>query len=178
MTNPSWNPSRSSSWTPSHRRLTDSLRAAVAPACACVLALGGLAVWTASGSAGRPPRIDVTDARLFLPAPGASRTAAFFRITNTGGVRDRLVEVTSSAVTGGISLSRHRMTGRGSAYPQAAESLPVPAGGTLAMSPFTSDVTVPVTAHWRAGDLVPFTLRFEHSGRVEAGAVVVRPGEG
>ncbi|MBI0294876.1 copper chaperone PCu(A)C [Streptomyces sp. PRKS01-29] len=170
MTNPSW--------TPSHRRLTDSLRAAAAPACACVLALGGLAVWTASGNAGSPPRIDVTGARLFLPAPGVPRTAAFFRITNTGGVRDRLVEVTSFAVTGEISLSRHRMTGRGSAYPQAAESLPVPAGGTLDMSPFTSDVTVPATARWRAGDLVPFTLRFEHSGRVETNAVVVRPGEG
>ncbi|BBJ45766.1 membrane protein [Streptomyces antimycoticus] len=165
------------SWTPTRRRLTDSLRAAAAPFCACVLALGGLATWTASGNAGRPPRIGVTDAQLFLPAPGVPRTAVFFRVTNTGGMQDRLVEVTSSAVAEGISLSRHRMTGRGAASRQLADSLPVPAGGTLDMSPFTSDVTVPAAARWRAGDLVPFTLRFEHGGRVETNAVVVRPGD-
>ncbi|WP_413805329.1 copper chaperone PCu(A)C [Streptomyces sp. OE57] len=167
------------SWTlPSPRRIRDSLLAVVAPVCACVLALGGLAAWTAKGNAGSPPRIGVTEARLFLPSPDLPKTAAFFRITNTGGARDRLVGVTSSVVTGEISLSRHRMTGRGAAYRQATESLPVPAGGALDMSPETSDVTVPVTAHWRRGDVVPFTLRFEHSGRIEVEAVVVRPGEG
>ncbi|WP_329618660.1 copper chaperone PCu(A)C [Streptomyces sp. S465] len=74
------------------------------------------------------------------------------------------------------SWSRHAAA-RGAASGQIADSLPVPAGGTLDMSPFTSDVTVPATARWRAGDRVPFTLRFEHSGRVEASAVVVRPGD-
>ncbi|GGL68565.1 hypothetical protein GCM10010095_61720 [Streptomyces anthocyanicus] len=39
---------------------------------------------------------------------------------------------------------------------------------TIDMSPLTSDVTVPATTRWEAGDLVPFTLHFEHSGRAEA----------
>ncbi|MFJ2304633.1 hypothetical protein [Streptomyces sp. NPDC087787] len=38
-------------------------------------------------------------------------------------------------------------------------------------------MTVPVTRRWKAGDLVPFTLHFQHAGRVEALAVVVRPGQ-
>ncbi|MFI1759407.1 copper chaperone PCu(A)C [Streptomyces sp. NPDC020571] len=165
-----------SAWTPTRRRLADTALAALAPVCACVLALGGLAVWTATGNAGTPARIGVADARLFLPSQGVPETAAFFRISNTGGARDRLLEVTSSDVTGGISLSSHRMTPGGAAYRQAAESLPIPAYGTLDMSPHSSDVTVPAAARWKTGDLVPFTLRFEHGGRVEVLAVVVRPG--
>lgn len=49
---------------------------------------------------------------------------------------------------------------------------------TIDMSPLTSDVTVPATTRWEAGDLVPFTLHFEHSGRAEAPAVVVQRGTG
>ncbi|MFI9649440.1 copper chaperone PCu(A)C [Streptomyces sp. NPDC052040] len=164
-------------WIPTRRRLRDTLVAAIAPVCACVLALGGLAAWAASGNAGSPPRIGVTHARLYLPYPGTPETAAFFRISNTGGSPDRLVGVTSTAVGGGISLSRHRMTAGESAYREVADTLPVPAGATLDMSPFSSDVTVPVTRRWKTGDLVPFTLHFEHGGRVQALAVVVRPGE-
>ncbi|MEU4980239.1 copper chaperone PCu(A)C [Streptomyces sp. NPDC021969] len=162
--------------TPTPRRLADTALAALAPVCACVLALGALAVWTATGNAGTPARIGVTDARLFLPSRGVPETAAFFKITNTGGAQDRLVGVTSSDVTEAISLSSHRMTAGGAAYRKPTESLPVPVGGTLDMSPHSSDVTVPASARWKAGDLVPFTLHFEHSGRMEVLAVVVRPG--
>ncbi|MEV7218870.1 copper chaperone PCu(A)C [Streptomyces sp. NPDC093681] len=163
-------------WVPTRRRLADTALAALAPVCACVLALGGLAVWTSTGNAGTPARIGVTDARLFLPSQGVPETAAFFRITNTGGARDRLVEVTSPEVAEGISLSSHRMTATGAAYRWPTDSLPILAGRTLDMSSLTSDVTVPATARWEAGDLVPFTLHFERSGRVEALAVVVQPG--
>ncbi|WP_282082556.1 copper chaperone PCu(A)C [Streptomyces tendae] len=166
----------SSTWTPTRRRLAETALAAPAPVCACVLALGGLAVWTATGNAGTPARIGVTDARLFLPSRGVPETAAFFRITNTGGARDRLMSVTSSDVTDGIALSTHRMTAGGAAYRRPAESLPVPAYGALDMSPHSSDVTVPAAARWETGDLVPFTLHFQHSGPVEVLAVVVRPG--
>ncbi|MFG2545146.1 copper chaperone PCu(A)C [Streptomyces sp. NPDC048594] len=165
-------------WTPTRRRLTDAASAALAPFCAAVLALGALSVWTAYGHAGGPPRIEVTDARLYLPSSGIPETAAFFTIGNGGGAQDRLVEVTSPEVTGDITLSRHRMTPGGAAYRQETEALPVPAGAGLDMSPHTSDVTVPAREGWRDGDLVPFTLRFEHSGRIEAVAVVVRPGAG
>ncbi|MEU4147668.1 copper chaperone PCu(A)C [Streptomyces parvulus] len=162
-------------WAPTRRRLADTALAALAPVCACVLALGGLTVWTATGNAGTPARVDVTDARLFLPSRGVPETAAFFTITNTGGAPDRLLGVTSPDVTEGISLSGHRMTSGGAAYREAVGALSVPAGGTLEMSPLGNDVTVPATAGWDLGDLVPFTLRFEHGGRLEVLAAVVRP---
>ncbi|WP_037641639.1 copper chaperone PCu(A)C [Streptomyces bicolor] len=164
-------------WRPTRRRITDGLLAALAPIAACGVALGGLTTWVNSGSAGSPARIAVTDGRVFLPYGDVRDTAAFFRITNTGGADDRLLRVTSSAVGGETALSRHRMTGGHMAYAQTVDSARVPAGGGLAMSPFGVDVTLRAKAGWRPGDLVPFTLHFEHGGRVEASAVVIRPGE-
>ncbi|MER8029979.1 copper chaperone PCu(A)C [Streptomyces bauhiniae] len=163
-------------WLPTRQRLADTLLAAVAPVSACVLALGGLSAWTAAGNAGSPPRIGVTHARLYLPTGGTPQTAAFFRIDNTGDADDELVKVTSPAVPAGIALSRHHMVSGRAAYRETVPRLPVPAGGRLDMSPLTADVTVPVTGQWRDGDLVPFTLHFEHSAAVPALAVVVRSG--
>lgn len=164
-------------WRPTRRRVFDALLAALAPIAACGVALGGLTTWVNSGGAGSPARISVTDGRVFLPFGDVRDTAAFFRITNTGGADDRLLKVTSPAVGGAPSLSRHRMTSGRMAYAQTVGSARVPAGGGLAMSPFGLDVTLRARPGWRAGDLVPFTLHFEHGGRVEVSAVVVRPGE-
>lgn len=164
-------------WRPSRRRIRDGLLAALAPIAACSVALGGLTTWVNSGAAGSPPRIAVTEGRVFLPYGDVRESAAFFRITNTGGADDRLLKVTSSAVGGEGTLSRHRMTSGRMAYAETVHSARVPAGGSLAMTPFGLDVTLRAKPGWRAGDLVPFTLHFEHGGRVEVSAVVVRPGE-
>ncbi|WP_347233194.1 hypothetical protein [Streptomyces sp. M2] len=43
------------------------------------------------------------------------------------------------------------------------------------MSPARGDVTLTPRARLRSGDLVPFTLHFEHSGAVKTLAVVIRP---
>lgn len=171
-------PTEPRAWRRTRRRVADGLLAALAPIAACSVALGGLTTWVNSGSAGSPARIAVTEGRVFLPFGDVRDTAAFFRITNTGGADDRLLKVTSSAVGGEATLSRHRMTGGSMAYAQTVDSARVPAGGGLAMSPFGLDVTLRAKPGWRAGDLVPFTLHFEHGGRVEVPAVVVRPGEG
>ncbi|MER6738291.1 copper chaperone PCu(A)C [Streptomyces puniciscabiei] len=163
-------------WRPSRRRLTDTLVAALAPVAASVLALGGLSMWTACGNAGSPARITVSNARVLLPYGGGPETAAFFDITNLGGADDRLVEVTSGATRGGIALSRHRMTGGAAAYRTEVGSATVPAGGELSMSPAGVDVTLRAGAGWQAGDLVPFTLHFEHGAPVRTTAVVIHPG--
>lgn len=71
-----------------------------------------------------------------------------------------------------------RSSGDG-AYRAAIDSVGIPARGSLAMSPQGVDLTVSAPAgkqSWSAGDLVPFTLEFRHSGRVKVLAVVVRPG--
>jgi len=158
--------------------LSDAFRAALAPVVACGLALGGLTTWVALGRAGSPPRIEVTAGRVFLPFGENRETAAFFRIANPGGAQDLLVDITSSAVEGGIALSRHRTTDDGAAYREETDSVAVPAFEGLTMSPHGVDVTVRADAAWRSGSLVPFTLHFRHSGPKKVLAVVVRPGEG
>jgi copper(I)-binding protein len=165
-------------WRPTRRRLTDTLLAALTPVAACTVALGALTTWFGSGNAGSPARIEVTSGRVFLPYGDTRDTAAFFRISNSGGADDRLVDVTSSALGGDSTLSRHRTTGGGVAYRNSVGSAVVPAYGSLTMSPHGLDVTVRARQGWRAGDLVPFTLHFQRSGRIKVVAVVIRPGEG
>ncbi|MFF4500976.1 copper chaperone PCu(A)C [Streptomyces sp. NPDC001401] len=162
-------------WRPTRRRLTDTLLAAVAPVTACCVALGGLTTWVSAGKAGSPARVAVSNGRIFLPYGNTTETAAFFDVTNLGGADDRLVGVTSSATSGRITLSRHRMIGGGVAARADVSSAAVPAGGEVSMSPDGLDVTLTAEARMRAGDLVPFTLRFERSGSVETLAVVIRP---
>ncbi|WP_217554371.1 copper chaperone PCu(A)C [Streptomyces sp. GbtcB6] len=164
-------------WRPTRRRLDDTLLAALAPVAMCIIALAGLSMWTVHGNAGSPARITVAEGRVYLPSAGVAETAAFFRITNSGGSADRLVKVASAEVDGAITLSRHRMTDNRSAYARAVGSVAVAAGESLAMSPDGLDAIVPAKATWQPGDLVPFTLYFEHSGAVRTLAVVVSPGE-
>ncbi|MBY8846564.1 copper chaperone PCu(A)C [Streptomyces sp. SP2-10] len=159
------------------RQLTDTLLAVLVPVAASSLALAGLTTWVGTGRAGSPARIRVTEGRVLLPGNGSSETAAFFRITNEGGSADRLVGVTSPRAPGGVGLARHRMGSGATAYRAPVESVEIPAGGSLTMSPYGVDLTVAAPAgEWRAGDLVSFTLEFGRSGRVTLPAVVVRPG--
>lgn len=89
-----------------------------------------------------------------------------------------MVNVTSSALGGDIGLSRHRTTGGGVAYRDTVDPAVVPAHDSLTMSPHDMDVTVRAGAGWRAGDLVPFTLHFQRTGRIKVVAIVIRPSEG
>ncbi|GAA5016359.1 copper chaperone PCu(A)C [Streptomyces siamensis] len=164
-----------SAWRPTRRRLTDTLLAALAPVVVCGIALAGLTTWAGAGNAGSPARIAVAKGRVFLPYGDSTETAAFFDVANTGGTGDRLVEVTSSAASGQITLSRHRMTGGGSATRAEVTSAAVPAGRGLSMSPSGLAVTLAAEGDWTEGDLVPFTLHFERGGAVRTSAVVVRP---
>ncbi|MFJ4978168.1 copper chaperone PCu(A)C [Streptomyces coeruleorubidus] len=162
---------------PTRRRLTDTLLAALVPVVACVLALSGLSLWTVYGNAGTPARIAVSDGRVFLPTGDTPDTAAFFRITNSGGSGDRLLKVTSADVDGAAAFGRHRMTGTSSGAAETVASVAVPAGESIAMSPYGLDVILPANADWKVGDLVEFMLHFERSGAVRTLAVVDRPGQ-
>ncbi|MFF1688375.1 copper chaperone PCu(A)C [Streptomyces sp. NPDC058254] len=164
-------------WRPSRRRLAEAFVAALAPVAACVVALGGLAVWTASGAAGSPAHIEVTSGRVFLPYGDGKESAAFFRISNSGGSEDELTGVTSAAIDSAM-LGRNTRTSGNAGYMRPVGSATVPAGGTLMMSPQGLDVMVTVRGTWRTGDLVPFELHFRHSGPIKTLALVVRPGTG
>ncbi|MFE9493376.1 copper chaperone PCu(A)C [Streptomyces collinus] len=165
-------------WRPTRRRLTVTVLAALAPVAACSLALGGLTTWVGAGTAGSPARITVSNGRVLLPYGDSRDTAALFDIANAGGADDRLVNVTSTATHGRITLSGHRMLDGRTAYKVDVTSAGVPAGGVLSMSPRGVDVTLRAGAGWQAGDLVPFTLHFEHSAPAETIAVVIRPSGG
>ncbi|MGW6983992.1 copper chaperone PCu(A)C [Streptomyces sp. NPDC054932] len=162
---------------PDRRRVREGLRAAIVPVVACAVALTGLTLWTSSGAAGTPPRIAAGNGRIFLPYGNSQDTAAFFEITNIGGAQDQLTGVTSPAVEEAM-LSRHESSGLGADSMRMTGAVEVPAGGTLAMSPF--DVSVMARTRtkspWQAGDIVPFVLHFRHSPPVPVVAVVVRPG--
>ncbi|MGW7088511.1 copper chaperone PCu(A)C [Streptomyces sp. NPDC054871] len=160
-------------------RLRGPLLAALAPVTACAVALGGLTTWVGSGGAGRPARIEVGAGRVFLPFGDTEDTSAYFRITNRGASADRLTGVTSdSRAADEAMLGRHRTTGGGAAYMSGADSVEVPAHGTLAMSPLGVDVMLRARGRWRVGDTVPFTLHFRDGGSIRAEAVVVRPSAG
>ncbi|MFJ7071215.1 copper chaperone PCu(A)C [Streptomyces sp. NPDC098781] len=161
---------------PTRSRLTDTLTAALAPVAACGVALGALTTWVNTGNAGSPPRIEVADGRVWLPYGDTRATSAYFRVINSGGADDRLLGVTSTAVAGTPALSRHRMLDGNAATGQEVSSIPAPAGDTLSMSPDGFNVTVLAKPGWEIGDEVPFTLHFEHQGRITVSAVVLRPG--
>ncbi|MGQ4409904.1 copper chaperone PCu(A)C [[Kitasatospora] papulosa] len=148
------------------------------PVAACSVVLGGLTTWVGAGRAGSPAEVSVEPGSVLLPFAGVPETAAFFRITNSGGSADTLVRVSVSGAAGESTLAQHRMTRENAAYRSRIDSVSVAAGDSLAMSPSGVGLTVPVrhVEAWRAGDQVPFTLEFRHSGLVKATAVVVRPG--
>ncbi|MDX3536557.1 copper chaperone PCu(A)C [Streptomyces sp. MB09-01] len=173
MTGPLSPTSSAEAW-PGSRRLRDQLISVLAPVTACLTALVGLTAWTTAGAAGTPARIEVGIGRVFLPYADKERTAAFFRISNTGGSGDQLVSVTSPVVEA-VMLNRHESPA-GADSMRTVPSAEIPAGSTLQMTPSTLDVVMTVKGRWQVGDAVPFVLHFRNSGPVEAVAFVVRPG--
>ncbi|MEU7576940.1 copper chaperone PCu(A)C [Streptomyces sp. NPDC041068] len=161
-------------WRPSRRRLREASLAALAPLTACAVALGALTAWTGSGAAGSPARVEVEPGTIYLPTGDRKETAAFFRITNSGGSDDRLTSVTSP-VLDEVMLGRHTAAGDGAATMRMLDSAAVPAREGLTMAPLGVDVMARTRAPLSVGDRIPFVLTFRYGGRVSAEAVVVRP---
>ncbi|GHC43143.1 copper chaperone PCu(A)C [Streptomyces cinnamoneus] len=153
--------------------LIRTARAALVPVAACAVALGGLTAWTASGAAGRPAGVTVEDARVLVPF-GIESTAAMVRLRNTGDEDDELVGVDVPSA-GGAMLSR-TVVKNGAGTMRMVASVPVPARGTLEMSPHGLDIMVYRPPAVRVGERLPLVLRFRKSGTVRAEATVVRAG--
>ncbi|MFG3259976.1 copper chaperone PCu(A)C [Streptomyces sp. NPDC048172] len=159
------------------RGARDTVVAVGVPVAACAVTLLGLTAWTAAGGAGSPPELRVSEPRVFLTYAGRQDTSATFRITNTGRSGDRLVAVDSPGARH-VMLSRHTHTASGAGRMESVRSLALPARTAVPMSATSTNVmlTAPDAASWRAGDTVPFELRFAHSPPVRVTATVVRPG--
>ncbi|WAL98937.1 copper chaperone PCu(A)C [Streptomyces sp. Je 1-369] len=165
------------SWRPSRRRIREGLGGALEPVAACAVALGLLTVWTGSGGAGSPARVEVADGTVFLPYGNTRESAAFFRITNSGGSGDRLTSV-ASPVLDDVMLARYAPTGSGAAGMRMVDSAAVPAGEGLTMSPYGLDVMVRLREPLRLGERIPFVLTFREGRTVRTEAVVIRPSYG
>ncbi|MBT2382235.1 copper chaperone PCu(A)C [Streptomyces sp. ISL-11] len=156
-------------------RLAGTARAALVPVLACAVTLAGLGAWTAAGGARRPATLTVEDARVLLPF-GTDDTAAFFRVRNDGDAGDELLAV--DVPTAGAAMLSRTVVTKGAGSMRMVPSAPVPAGGTLEMSPHGLDVMVAAPPRLRLGDRLPVTLRFRESGSVKVEARVVRAGSG
>ncbi|MET8689946.1 copper chaperone PCu(A)C [Streptomyces sp. NPDC004732] len=165
------------SWRPSRRRIREGLGGALEPVAACAVALGLLTVWTGSGAAGSPAHVEVAAGTVFLPFGSTQESAAFFRISNSGGSDDRLTSV-ASPVLDDVMLGRYAPTGRGAAGMRMVDSAAVPAGEGLTMSPYGVDVMVRIREPLHLGDRIPFVLKFREGGTIKAEAVVIRPSVG
>ena len=163
-----------------HGRLAELGRAAAGPvACAAVL-VGLLSAWVTAGGAGTLTRVQIkislaaVPMRAFTPqaaeAAGAAHT--FLTIRNLGSTPDELVAV-RSPIASRVVLTRHS----GPAGPTTVVSgLPVPANGTLTLSPLTDDAVLEDPVSFENSRGVPLTLVFRHAGQVTIEAPVTAPG--
>jgi hypothetical protein len=160
-------------------RLIELLRAAAGPVICAVVLTCLLSAWVASGGAGTltRSRLQVTLAavpmRAFTPSASAAVGAVhiFLDIRNLSGTPDELTAVRSP-----IAL-RAVFTQRGLGTRQTTvSSLPIPANGTLTLSPLTDDVVLERTVPYEDTRAVPLTLVFRHAGEVTIDAPVTAPG--
>lgn len=151
-----------------------SVSSVAVPLLTCLVTLGALTAWTASGNAGGPAELRITEGRVLIPS-GAEATAAFFTVRNTGGADDVLTGVTGPAGHRAM-LSRTVDIGHNARSMAMVRSATVPAGGALTMTPTTLDVMVSPPPRLAPGDRLTFTLHFRHSPPQTVRARAVRPG--
>lgn len=155
-------------------RVREAARAALAPllcATALILLLSG---WVLAGGAGTLTRIRIEVTTAAVPMP--SFTAASGRpvrpylvIRNLSGRPDALLSARTPAA------AQVRLTsGRGSLI--TSTPVPVPARGTVTLSPFGEDLVLIHPHALRAGQTVPLTLVFRNAGSVTVTATVTPPG--
>lgn len=152
-------------------RATGALRAALVPVAACAAALLLLTAYTATGAAGEPPpRISVSNGRIFVPLNGAN-TAAFFDITNTGAAGDTLMSVSSPSLR--VTMLGRNVSKNNAGRMEPIDSLAIPARSEVRMTPFTVDVMVLDPPQLSTGNRIRVDLWFRLSGQVTVDAVAV-----
>ena len=129
----------------------------------------------AQPAAAAAPTIVVSDAWVRATPPGAMAAAAYFVLTNSGALADRLVEAHCDVAS---EATVHVTALVDGVYQMRDGALEVPAHGTARLSPQGSHLMLMgLHAPLRAGSAVALTLRFAHAGTVRV-AVPVRPATG
>lgn len=126
-------------------------------------------------SANAADRFTVEDAWVREAPPGAMALAAYMNIRNTGDSDRKLVSA-SSADFGAVELHRSIVEG-GMARMVPQESMPIPAGGELALKPGDYHLMLlrPKSA-LEEGDQVTLSLSFDDGSSVEVTMPVRKAG--
>jgi len=163
-----------------HGWLAELARSLAAPVICAAAATGLLSAWAAAGGAGTltPVRLEIVMAavpmRAFTPQAAAAAGAAhtYLTIRNLTGAPDELIAVRSPIARHVVITRRSSLAGP----PVVAGGLPVPADGTLTLSPITDDVVLENPAPFEDSASVRLTLVFRHAGTVTIEAPVTGPG--
>ena len=153
-------------------------RAAAGPVACAIALIVLLSGWVATGGAGTLTRIrlQVTLAAIpmrgYLPQTRTGPATSFLAISNLTATPDQLIGA-ASPVARRVVLTQ----GAGPTARRAVVSaLPIPADGTLALSPFGDDVVLEDPVAFENRQAVPLTLRFRHSGTITIDVPVTAPG--
>ena len=159
------------------RSLGELARAGLAPLVCAAALIALLSGWVLAGGAGTITRVRVevtlaaVPAQAFTARAAAGRTTpAYLVIRNLSGQPDELLSARSPAAAR-VELGRRTAAGLA-----AVTGFPVPAHGTLTLSPFGSDLVLIGARPLQAGQTVPLTLVFRHAGQVNVNATVTPPG--
>ena len=159
--------------------LRELARAAAGPVICAAVLIGLLSAWVVTGGTGNivSQRVQVTQAavpmRAFTAATDPSGPAGtFLTIWNPGKKADELLSVSSPIAHRIVLVRRSGPEGPGTVVPELA----IPAGGTLTLTPFGTDVVLRDPARYENDATVRLTLTFRRAGRISVTADVSAPG--
>ena len=138
-----------------------------------------LTAWAGSGGAGTLTRVRMQVTLAAVPMRAFTAQAAdavgtaevFLDIRNLSAVPDELIAV-RTPIAGRVILTER---GPGGQQTQVA-GLPVPASGSLSLSPFAGGLLIEHPVPFEDMQTVPLTLVFRHAGQVTVDAMVTAPG--
>lgn len=115
----------------------------------------------------------LSDARIRATQPGASVTAAYVSITNTGAKADYLVSARTE-IAGRVEIHKMEMHGDVMRMRPFDGSLEIPAGETVTLEAGGLHLMLMNLAQMaKKGETASLTLLFEHSGEIQLKAQVV-----
>ncbi len=110
--------------------------------------------------------LQIINAHIALPAPGAMSAGGFMEIVNTGTETERLIGAEVDFAT--AQLHQTVVSADGVASMNPVEAIEIPPGGTVALEHGGYHVMLMgLNKTLNLGDKLPGVLIFEHQGRVE-----------
>jgi Cu+-exporting ATPase len=153
-------------------------RAVAAPVICAVVLIGLLTAWAASNGAGTLTRVQIQVTLATVPMRAFTTQAAdavgtaqvYLVIRNLAATPDELIAV-HTPIAARVIFTQDGLAGH---QTQVAD-LPVPAAGTLSLSPLTGGLLIEHPVPFENRRTVPLTLVFRHAGQITVDAEVTAP---